>query len=641
VNVRTRLTAILAAICVSGSLLAQDRAVPQDTPTFRAEANLVRVDMYATLNGTLVTDLRAEDVEVYEDGVRQSIQSFELVRIGATAASEVPAVATDDSRTRIYVLFVDTNTAQLTGDVQLRSSLLRFLDRIVQPNDLVGLMTPDMSALDVTLRRRSAVMSDLANDERWSTRPLRDDPKAFAWENCYSTGRRPSRRVTEMIARRDGRATVDALRDLVDHLRGLREERKAVLLVTAGWPFADDSQTLASGGDNETRGCEDDRKALLRTNYDDLLRELGRAANRANVSFYPVSVRRPMRIAPEMPAALRNQMRRRERRTQEIIADQLGDLAEVTDGVSELDVAGMERVAERIVADTSSYYLLGYESTNQRQDSRFRVINVKVTRAGVVVRARPGYGGENVRIVKLAGDPTKPLMDSRITIALSAVQRFDAESPLVARASTFTRASTDAGGAFWVVGELGGQVRRVGGTAEVIVTNSTRAELLTRRIDLPPSAGFDLRVPESGTLPLGTYFVKVRFYPPNDGYAVVHDLPRVDLVPDRAGLGEPVFWRRGTTARDTYRRTADPRFRRTEMLRLELATDGGEAVTAQVLDRIGQPLPIPVQVGERAGDGGMTWVVADLQLAGLAPGDYTIAITQATRTQFAAFRLIP
>ena len=59
---RTRLTALLAAIYVSGSLLAQDRPAPQDTPTFRAEANLVRVDMYATLNGTLVTDLRPEDV---------------------------------------------------------------------------------------------------------------------------------------------------------------------------------------------------------------------------------------------------------------------------------------------------------------------------------------------------------------------------------------------------------------------------------------------------------------------------------------------------------------------------------------------------------------------------------------------------
>ena len=77
------------------------------------------------------------------------------------------------------------------------------------------------------------------------------------------------------------------------------------------------------------------------------------------------------------------------------------------------------------------------------------------------------------------------------------------------------------------------------------------------------------------------------------------------------------------------------------MLRLELATDGGEPATAQVLDRIGQPLPIPMQVGARAGDAGVTWLVADLQLAGLAPGDYTVAITQAARTQFAAFRLIP
>ena len=40
------------------------------------------VDMYATLNGALVTDLRPEDVEVYEDGVRQSVQSTYTARAG-------------------------------------------------------------------------------------------------------------------------------------------------------------------------------------------------------------------------------------------------------------------------------------------------------------------------------------------------------------------------------------------------------------------------------------------------------------------------------------------------------------------------------------------------------------------------------
>ena len=47
-----------------------------------------------------------------------------------------------------------------------------------------------------------------------------------------------------MIDRRHEKLTLDALEDLVDYLRGVREERKAVLAITDGWravPAARDS----------------------------------------------------------------------------------------------------------------------------------------------------------------------------------------------------------------------------------------------------------------------------------------------------------------------------------------------------------------------------------------------------------------
>jgi hypothetical protein len=43
------------------------------------------------------------------------------------------------------------------------------------------------------------------------------------------------------------------------------------------------------------------------------------------------------------------------------------------------------------VRDLSSYYLLGYYSTNTKLDGKFRTIDVKVTRPGVTVSARKGY----------------------------------------------------------------------------------------------------------------------------------------------------------------------------------------------------------------------------------------------------------
>ena len=64
---RTRLTLVVSVAAVA-ALAAQ---APQDRsqPTFRAGANYVRVDMYATRDGQSVNDLQATDLEVLEDGV--------------------------------------------------------------------------------------------------------------------------------------------------------------------------------------------------------------------------------------------------------------------------------------------------------------------------------------------------------------------------------------------------------------------------------------------------------------------------------------------------------------------------------------------------------------------------------------------
>ena len=90
--------------------------------------------------------------------------------------------------------------------------------------------------------------------------------------------------------------------------------------------------------------------------------------------------------------------------------------------------------------------------------------------------------------------------------------------------------------------------------------------------------------------------------------------------------------------------TADPLFRRTDRIRLQmLVSDPGAVVTAALLDRVGKAIPLPVATTVRA-DGGSTWAVSDLMLAPLTLGDYALRMTVteagAPRETVTAFRIV-
>ena len=87
--------AVAAGICVlvgaapGGRVRGQQVAPPQAEPTFRTDANYVLTDVFVTADGKPVTDLTQADFEVKEDGVVQTIRSFEAVR-HTTEAGAMP-----------------------------------------------------------------------------------------------------------------------------------------------------------------------------------------------------------------------------------------------------------------------------------------------------------------------------------------------------------------------------------------------------------------------------------------------------------------------------------------------------------------------------------------------------------------------
>jgi hypothetical protein len=69
-------------------------------------------------------------------------------------------------------------------------------------------------------------------------------------------------------------------------------------------------------------------------------------------------------------------------------------------------------------------------------------------------------------------------------------------------------------------------------------------------------------------------------------------------VPEGTAFGPAVVFRRGPFTGPAFQPTADPRFRKAERLRADVALPATpDSITARLLDRPGEMLPVPVAVG--------------------------------------------
>ena len=617
-------------------------------------ATTLRVDLFAVRDGVAVDDLRQDELQLLEDGVPQTIDSFEHV-----------AVAPGNPRSRVFVVFVDTYHTTMEDEPSARLPLVRLLDRLLDRDDLVALTSPELAAADLSFRRKTEVLSDLMQaDWSWARRGRRRAPgsKEVLYDQCFDSTRAADRaRGTEMKARWREETTFDALDDLVAHLGPLREERKAVLTISDGWQLFTTSRTLGEPDDDKSsrsdrlrrfgdRGsvqgspatpvmrveCEADRRRLAMLDNSQHLRDLTEAANRANVSFYsfftPEVTVPPQGVSRAVPEVDHAAAR----------ADSLRLLADATDGLAVLKRTAVDEALPRIVADASSYYLVTYRSSNTKLDGRFRTLSARVTRPGVRVRTRRGYRGlTSDELLSTRRSPTAVRTAAAIPVAAA-----DARRPFRIRTSSWMAPE---GGTFWIVGELDYRTRQelewtAGATADVIVLAADGRELLSQTLTVKPTDGaFAVRVPERGSVQPGEYAVQVQLRPDANDSVVLADTARVVMNTARGDeLGTPIVWRRGPSTGPRHLQTADARFSRSERIRLELATTVPGTAAARLLDRAGQPLQVPVQVSARPDDSGQFhWIVADAALAPLAPGQYVIEVTLGSLRQTFELTLVP
>lgn len=641
---------LFASVVLAAAVVQAARQDPQ-RPTFRTGINLVRVDAYPTKDGKIITGLTADDFEVLEDGVPQKIESFQFIEFPQnTPAGERrdPNSQRDgfqlaaDPSYRVFVVYLDNLHVDFRGSHQMRAPLITFLNRVLGPKDLFGVMTTAQRPQDLILGQQTLMIEEqLTKYWDWGrgARVL-EDPADLMLASCFSADSREV--VAELINRRRVDEVFTDLEGLANMLSSLREERKNILLVSNGWPLpgrfdrlqdavrprmpqigVTNSGKLTLGsrqGEVDERWCQTEMQRLSTMDFQMRLRDLLALARQSNVTFYSI---KPAGLAA--PATIEGI------RADRNANDSLLTLANNTDGIAVVNTNDLTGGARRIADDLSATYVLGYYSTNTKADGSIRRITVrlKATRAGV--RSRREYRAATaaeMATMRAASAPVAPA-----DIALAELKRLRPGAVLHTRGTILgdelilttelTAAEVEAGR--W----------KDGGDVQIMVSQGAGNVLTTARAKLEPGARAAVaRIPLKGTA--GPFDASIRL---KGSTLEAQDSVTVNR---RATIfGDPLLVRFALPG--TPRPAGSVYFRRTERLQARWPVEHPiEQAAARVLGRDGVAIDLAVTVTDQE-EGGRRFLVADLNLAPLTQAEYILEIkgTVAGRTETAllAFRV--
>ncbi len=437
---------VLVLPCLSFSAGAAHAQRQQDPPAeltrdvFKAETEVVLLDVVARdKKGRTVRDLRADEVEVYEDGVRQETGGFRFLdsraigqavedaadarsTAGATGEPSPPRPGESRHLNLVTLLF-----DQLGPDGRniARRGALSFLELENRPDVYVSVFQIGESLRllqQFTTNRelvRAAVLqatgqintqytaaTDRLAFESQRGNELRNRLEAVTAAGADATGGSAAAQLGREVAMAD--MVVNALR-MTDTLQREQQGHSVLFAILA---LAKQQQKLAG------------RKTILffsegvqaPPTLEHVLLTAISEANRANVSVYAVDARGLSTASDSDEArktlqeAVDTSMRQQTQRglslfTREemLISDTaeaslrmdkvatLGQLAESTGGILVSHTNDVHAGIARAVGDLRGYYEVAYSPTNRDFDGRFRRITLKVTRPGVALQTRSGY----------------------------------------------------------------------------------------------------------------------------------------------------------------------------------------------------------------------------------------------------------
>ncbi|HEX8117588.1 MAG TPA: VWA domain-containing protein [Pyrinomonadaceae bacterium] len=325
---------IACALCALLCLSAVARAQNDDEEIVPINSNLVILNVgVADQKGRAVTNLSQSDFNVYEDGVKQSVVSFE------------PSTAPFS-----LVLLLDMSGSTINFRPTLKQSALRFIDAL-SPEDRVEV---------VAFNDKVQTLQHFTGDRQ---------KIGFAIEEAKGKG------STNLYK---------ALRHSLAELSKEGKRRKAIVVLTDGLDTderkLDGSATAeAKTGDEAVATVKPDQSAALRSVLD--------LADRLGVTIYPLALPSadPTKMLPLTPqqSAIYSAARAR----MQTLADRTGGRLHE---IRRLEDIG--RLYAEVAAEMRTLYSLASQSSNARpRDGKWRAITVEVARPDTIARTRPGY----------------------------------------------------------------------------------------------------------------------------------------------------------------------------------------------------------------------------------------------------------
>lgn len=379
-------TALVCATLAAAGVSALAQAPQQ--PTFRAGVEIVEVQAVVTdAQGNPVDGLTQDDFEVIEGGKPQAIAAFSAVNIPierldrplySPTAIEPDVLSNQGDEGRIYLIAFDEMAPQYA--LRTQHLLRQFIERHVGANDRVAFGyfgTGARESQEFTSNKR--VMLDALR--KFTGGIPGEAPMAVPISNPETGQALPTNLSDSSIeteARFKLRGRMKAFRDMVEFLSTIPAQRKALLFLSTGIGDAVSAVIDYQGGVMPIE-LEDAHVAI-------------RAAATGNVAIYPIDPRGLQADGNgEFTSFEEAQSAATPAATRLAEISNARMLAETTGGFAFINQNTFDQAFTRLVRENSSYYVLGYYSTDDRRNGRFRRLQVRVKRPGLQVRARSGY----------------------------------------------------------------------------------------------------------------------------------------------------------------------------------------------------------------------------------------------------------